>query len=160
MDQLFTLSCYSENETLHVQQLKDSLEIDIDVDLACKLRYAKLEQEDMTIARVKGELFREQGKIRLLAENEQILSSQTRPVLYLGRVTLEILLTKLRKFGMNVRVEEVSKADGSEKVSMVHVLEPNEALIEVSAAHTIISTADKIFASCISEIISSILDCI
>lgn len=165
MDQLFTLSYYSESETLHIPNIKDVSELDIGIDLACHLNFTKLEQEEISTARARGELSRERGKIRLLAGNKQVLSSQTRPVLYLGRVNLEILLNTLQKSGMKTRVEEVANEedDGSERASfLVRVMneEPKEALIEVTASHTVISTADDNFASCISEAISSILDCI
>ena len=158
MNELFPFSYYTENETLHLPNLKDSLEMDISIDLACRLQYTKLEQEDTSIARAEGELFREHWKIRLLIGNEQVLSSQNRPLLYLGRVNLEILLNTLQKFGMNMRVEVATSANGLEKASIVHVLEPKEALIELTAVHTVVSTADENYASCISEAISSILD--
>lgn len=150
---------YSENKALKVPKLKDCSEVDIAINLACQLCYTKLDEEDMSIARTKGELFVEQGKNRLLCGNDHSSSSQTRPMLYLGGVNLQNLLTTLRSMGMSTRVEVVVAADGLD-LTFVHVLEPKRALIEVTASRTIVTTDDENLSSFISKAICSILNVI
>ncbi|KAL2461152.1 cleavage and polyadenylation specificity factor 73 kDa subunit-II [Abeliophyllum distichum] len=156
---LFSSSYYSEDETLNVPYLKENSELDIAGDLASRLHYTTLKQGNINIARLKGELAIEQGKYRLLLGTEQDVSSQIRPVVHLGRINLDTLLTELRKIALNITVEETTSADGLYKASLVHVLEPNKATIEITEAQTLISTADKNLSCQISEAISCILDC-
>ncbi|KAL3516800.1 hypothetical protein ACH5RR_023702 [Cinchona calisaya] len=159
---LRSFSCiyYSENETFGIPKLKDCSEVDIAIDLACQLSHTKLGKENVSVARMKGELFVEQGKNRLLNGNEHSGSSQTRPFLCLGGVNLQNLLTTLQKKGITTRVEDVTTTDGSDKTYLVHVLEPKHALIEVSAARTKVSTGDESLSSNISEAICTILNVI
>lgn len=158
VNQSFSVIYYLENETVKVPKLKDGSELDIRIDLACQLCYTKLEREEMSIARMKGELLVEQGKHLLFSGKEYAGSSQTRPLLYLGRVNLENFLTALQSMGVNATVEEVMATDGSDKTSLVHILGPKKALIEVTAARTIVSTDDEYLSSAISKAICNILN--
>ena len=79
--------------------------------MAHQLHYTKIEQEDINVARMKGELFIERGKIRLGIQNEQILSRRLGHCYGLGSENLQILLTSLQKLGMSTRVEEVTSTD-------------------------------------------------
>ncbi|CAA2980364.1 Hypothetical predicted protein [Olea europaea subsp. europaea] len=157
---LFSSSYYSEDETLNVPNLEENSELDIAVDLALQLHYTTLKQENIRVARLKGELALEQGKYRLLLGNDQVVSSQVRSAVHLGRIELDVLLTELRKNGLNITVEEIMSADGLHKTSLVHVLEPQKATIEITKAQTLICTANNDLACQISEVVSSLLDCI
>ncbi|XP_027179999.1 integrator complex subunit 9 homolog isoform X2 [Coffea eugenioides] len=158
VNQSFSVIYYLENETVKVPKLKDSSELDIGIDLACQLGYTKLEKEEMSIARLKGELLVEQGKNVLFSGKECAGSSETRPLLYLGGVNLENFLTTLQSMGINATVEEAMTTDGSDKTSLVHILGPKKALIEVTAARTIVSTDDEYLSALISKAICNILN--
>lgn len=115
---------------------------------------------ELLIARLKGELLVEQGKHRLVLGNKQVLSSQVRPLLFLGRVDLDTLLMALQKKGMKVTVQHAQSIDGSENVSTIYISEPNEALIEVTSTQTMISVADETTSSLVSEAVRSTLVCL
>lgn len=157
-NQLFQYIYYSEGKTLEVPDIKDSAAIDIGISLACRFDYIKLQDEDLSVARLKGELFMEKGKGRFLDTTNQVLSSQTRPWQYLGRLDLQLFLTALREKGMSLEVEEVVSVDSSEKINIVHVFEPGKALIEVTEGRSVISTADEKIASDICEVLGNMLD--
>ncbi|KAK6143211.1 hypothetical protein DH2020_023559 [Rehmannia glutinosa] len=159
LENSFPFGYYSKNQTLHIPYTKEYSEFDIAVDLACRLQYTTLKQNDMDIARLKGELVVEQGRYRLLVGNEQA-SSQTKPVLHFGRLDLKVLQMALQKMGLNTAVEEVRSADGTQTASLVHISEPSKSIIEVTEAQTLITTADENVASLISQAVCSILDCI
>ncbi|XP_057512535.1 uncharacterized protein LOC130794608 isoform X2 [Actinidia eriantha] len=146
---------YSENETLHIPSLKLNSELDVATDLASQLNWIKLKHENISIARLKGELSVEQGKHRLLPGNEQVNSSQSRLLLHWGSVNLESLVTALQKMGINASVEQGTS--GTESECFVRV-ESNKALIEINATGTVISTADEKLACLIFEAIRSSLD--
>ncbi|KAL3829784.1 hypothetical protein ACJIZ3_018586 [Penstemon smallii] len=151
---------YSENEKLHIPMVKNS-ELDITVEVAVQLRYTTLKQQDTNISRLKGELLMEQGRYLLSVGDNQVCSeTETKPVLHLGRIDLNVLLVALQKMGMNVTVEEARGDDGLLTASLVHVLEPNKALIKVTDVQTLISTADENLASLISQAVCTNLDCI
>lgn len=154
------LSCihYTEGETLRIPKLKDFSELCMATDLDSQLSWMKLEQEDMHVARLKGELLVDKGTHWLLPGKEQVVSSRGRSLLYWGKLDLENLLTALQKMGINGSVEQAMGDDGSENASSLHIFEPNEALIEVKATTTVISTADENLASLICEAIPSILN--
>ncbi|KAI3448807.1 hypothetical protein Pfo_005472 [Paulownia fortunei] len=155
----FSFGYYYENEMLHILYTKEYSEFDIAMELASQLQYTSLKQQDMRIARLKGELVVEQGRHRLLLGNEQV-PSQARPVLHFGRIDLNVLMMELQKMGINTTVEEATDADGSHKASLIHVSKPSKAIIEITEAQTLISTADENVAFLISRAVCSILDCI
>ncbi|KAL8542160.1 hypothetical protein ACS0TY_003136 [Phlomoides rotata] len=64
----FPFSYYRENEMLCVPYPKESSQLDIEVELACRLQYTTLKQWDMDVSRLRGELVVEQGRYRLSAE--------------------------------------------------------------------------------------------
>ncbi|XP_059652788.1 uncharacterized protein LOC132299915 [Cornus florida] len=155
----FSFIHYCENELLHIPSLKDSSEFDVATDLASQLHWTNAKKKNMNIARLKGELFMEHSKHRLLPGNEQITSSQTRrPLLHWGTPDLDSLLTALQKMGISGSVERGTGGVESENAFIVRVIEPNKALIEVDATSTVISTSDENLASLISEAICSCLN--
>ncbi|PIN23487.1 putative cleavage and polyadenylation specificity factor (CPSF subunit) [Handroanthus impetiginosus] len=156
----FPFSYYSENKTLHIPYAKEDSELDIEIELACRLQYMTLKQKDMNVSRLKGELVVERGSYRLSLGNDKLMSSQTGPVLYFGKIDLNGFLMELQKKGMKFTVDEVKGDRGSHKAYLVHVLEPGEALIELREAQTLISTADENLASLISQAVCGVLDCI
>ncbi|CAK9140266.1 unnamed protein product [Ilex paraguariensis] len=155
----FSLHYYSENDTLRIPNLKDSSELDIVTDLVSQFHWKKLKHQEINVARLNGELFTEQGKHRLLPGNEQVASSLNRQLVHWGTLDLEALSMALQKLGIKGSIEQsMSDATGLENASIVHVFEPNKALIEVKATSTVISTADESLASLICEAICGILD--
>lgn len=154
-----SFSYFSEKETLVIPKLKQGSELRLAVDLASRLLHCtKSMQEDKEIARLKGELLMEGGKYQLLIGNDQVTSSQTRPVVYWGRTDPDSLVVALQKIGIKATIEQGLSSTRSESTSRIHVSEPNEALIEVSTERTVIFTADENFASRISESVCSILE--
>ncbi|XP_055828745.1 uncharacterized protein LOC129896801 [Solanum dulcamara] len=146
----FSVRSFSENETVVMPKLKTYAVMDIAMDM----------DSELLIARLKGELLVEQGKHRLVLGNKPVLSSQVRPLLFLGRVDLDTLLMALQKKGMKVTVQHAQSIDGSENVSTIYISEPNEASIEVTSTQTMISVADETTSSLVSEAVRSTLVCL
>ncbi|KAK2965058.1 hypothetical protein RJ639_029411 [Escallonia herrerae] len=151
---------YSENQTLRMPNRKELPELYISMDLATQLSWTKLDHKDTSIARLKGELVMEHGKHLLLPGNEQAISSNPRPLLHWGAMDLESLLAALQKMGIKGSVEQGMSDAGSEIASVLHIIEPSKALIEVKATTTVISTSDASLASLISEAVNTILNSI
>ncbi|KAK3018804.1 hypothetical protein RJ639_005042 [Escallonia herrerae] len=151
---------YSENQTLRIPNRKELPELYISMDLATQLSWTKLDHKDTSIARLKGELVMEHGKHLLLPGNEQAISSNPRPLLHWGAMDLESLLAALQKMGIKGSVEQGMSDAGSEIASVLHIIEPSKALIEVKATTTVISTSDASLASLISEAVNTILNSI
>ncbi|KAG8363697.1 hypothetical protein BUALT_Bualt19G0049400 [Buddleja alternifolia] len=156
----FSFDYYSENKTIHISNPKEDSELDIEVELARRLQYTTLKQKDINILRLKGELVVERGRYRLSLGNEQVMSSQTRPMLHIGGVYSNDLLMALQKMGMKATVEEITGVGGSDNASIIHVLEPSKAVIEVREAQTLISNGDENVATLISQAVYSLLDCV
>lgn len=154
----FLVFHYSENETLRIPSLKDSSELEISTDLAFQFQGRKLKNEDMNITRLKGELYVDHGRHRLLSGSEPAKFAKSRPLLHWGSPDLEILLNMLSNMGINASVEQGMSIGGSEKACVVHVHEPKKALIEIGTTGTVISAADENLASRIFEAIDSSLD--
>ncbi|XP_047974016.1 integrator complex subunit 9 [Salvia hispanica] len=66
----FSLSFYQENEMLHIPYTEDNSRLHIDMDLAKKLKYTKLEEQNVDISRLKGKLMVENGRYKLCVEHE------------------------------------------------------------------------------------------
>ncbi|XP_052193113.1 uncharacterized protein LOC127801764 [Diospyros lotus] len=145
---------YSEYETVRIPSLKFTRDLEIAADLACNLQWTKLEQDNINIARLKGELFVEHSKHRLLGK-EQLVSSPPKHLTHWGSVNMQNLMTALQKMGINASVEQGSNNSKSEY--KVHV-EPNKALIEVEAGRTVISSTDEKLAASIFGAITSCLE--
>lgn len=154
----FSVSHYSENETLRIPSLKESSELEIAADLVSQLHWRNLKQRDLNITRLKGELLIDQGKHRLLSGNKQAGSSQNRPFLHWGSPDPENLLAALCKLGIEGHVEQGMTDAESDRASIVHVKDPNKALIEIRATGTVISAADENLATRIFEAIVNVLE--
>ncbi|KAL6563575.1 hypothetical protein OROGR_002534 [Orobanche gracilis] len=152
----FSFGYYTENIMLHIPYKEEYSLFDIAIELTCRLQYTTLKQQDIDVARLKGEFMVEQGRYKLLMGDQ----TRMKPVLHFGRVDLNVLLIALRKMNMNITVEEVSGADGNRVSSRVHVTEPGEAVVEVMEAQTTIDTGDEYVASLIAQAVCSILDCV
>ncbi|KAL9233810.1 hypothetical protein vseg_008759 [Gypsophila vaccaria] len=142
----FSVTYYAENDTLRVPSLNKNAELEISADLASQFQWITLREEDINIARLKGDLRVEHGKHRLLVEKEL---NQT-------HIDSETLSTLLQKMGINSTVEPIPSF-GSRNGFLLHVKEPNKALIEVKAARTVISSSDKELVSRIFEAVDSVL---
>jgi integrator complex subunit 9 len=166
----FSVFHYSENETLRIPSLKDSSELEIATDLAFQFQWRRLKHENMNITRLKGELFVDHGKHRLLSVEEPAKSSKSRPLLHWGSPDLEALLNTLSKMGINASVEQEEGSCGSKKTEqeegscrskktcIVRVHDPKKALIEIGTTGTVISAVDENLASLLFEAIDSVLD--
>nr|GEV47551.1 integrator complex subunit 9 isoform X1 [Tanacetum cinerariifolium] len=146
---------YTENETSRLPSSKNLSRLNIAADLASKLTFLKI-NEDLTISRLKGELFLDQGKHYLSAE-EQAVFSEMRPLIYWGKVDLNSLSFALEKSGVKGSIEKVNIEDGHAS-NVLHVFEPANALIQVQETSTVISTCDESLASLISDAVHSILN--
>lgn len=153
----FSLSYYQENEMLHIPYARDYSKLDIDVDLAWKLEYTTLKEQNVDITRLMGNLIVEQARYRLRVEQEP---SQRRPVLHMGKIDSKALVLELQKMGMDTAVEEVKGDGGSSNASLIHVSEPSAAVVEVTEVRTLINAADEKVASLIYQAVRSILYCI
>ncbi|WCJ38545.1 hypothetical protein M5689_019602 [Euphorbia peplus] len=72
---------YSENETLDLNSMKEGSDLQNAVDLVAQLKWSSIKQENTDIARLKQKLFINDGKYRLLSENEMSNSLQMRPLI-------------------------------------------------------------------------------
>ncbi|XP_023551028.1 integrator complex subunit 9 homolog isoform X3 [Cucurbita pepo subsp. pepo] len=151
----FTVFSYSEGETLRVPNLKDSLELEIAPDLAMSFCWRKLQQGNIDIARLKGELSLNCGKFKLLAENAHVATDQ-RALIHWGQPDLKKLLNVLSKMGIEGSLQQ-SDAESS-NVGVIRIHGPTEAVIEIQESRTIISVADKKLSARIFDAVDSILD--
>ncbi|XAR63515.1 hypothetical protein NMG60_11023474 [Bertholletia excelsa] len=150
---------YSENETVFIPSLRPGSEFDVVMDLALQFNWTTLEQDNINIARLKGEISVEHGKHRLVSE--QVVASCSRLMLHWGLVNSQSLVEVLQKMGMNASVEQsTGRSATSESKCIIQVHEPNRALIEVTATSTVISSADEKLASLIFEAVCSSLNAI
>ncbi|KAH9609815.1 hypothetical protein KSS87_001793 [Heliosperma pusillum] len=143
----FSVIYYDENNTLRVHGLKKNAELEISADLASKLQWITLKEEDLDIARLKGDLYIEQGKHRLLVGNGS-------NKMLIGSEKLSILLQKM---GIKTSVEETTNDVGSSRGFVLHVNEPNKALVQVEPTRTVISSVDQVLASRIFEAVNTLL---
>lgn len=107
------------------------------------------------MTRLKGELCVDHGRQRLSTGSQE--SSESRPLVHWGSPDLEKLLVVLSNRGIKATFGDAFGSE-SESASLVHVHDPNQALIEVRTTRTVISTADESLASIIFEAIGSVLD--
>lgn len=154
----FSVSHYTEGETLKVSCKKDNSEIKIATDLASKFHWKKLKKQDIDISRLKGELFMEKAKHHLFMGGKQENSLHSRPLLHWGSPDLGKLLGALSKLGINATLEHCMSNTESQKTCILRVQDPHRALIEIGATNTVITAANKNVASIIFEAIDSILD--
>ncbi|CAB4298848.1 unnamed protein product [Prunus armeniaca] len=146
---------YCVNETLHIPSLKNNSELEIATDLASQFNWRNWKQENINMTRLKGELCVDHGRQRLSTGNQE--SPESRPLVHWGSPDLEKLLVVLSNKGIKATLGDAFGSE-SESASLVHVHDPNQALIEVRTTSTVISTADESLASIIFEAIGSVLD--
>ncbi|GKU91295.1 hypothetical protein SLEP1_g5194 [Rubroshorea leprosula] len=151
---------YHENEMLCIPRMNHSTEIEIVTDLAYTFKVKSWKQESMS--RLRGELFMEHGKYRLLSGSKTANSQQQRLLLHWGSPDLEKLLTELSKKGIDGSIKQVNGGaiDGAEPENPATTLlvhHPSKALIEVREACTVITAADENLASQISDAMDSVL---
>lgn len=139
--------------------LKGSSDLKIAADAVSLIQCRRLKAERIGIGRLKGEFSVTNGKHQLRSGSEQADSSlKGSPLLHWGSLDLERLLAVLEKMGVRGTVEQGNNADtDSEKVHIVHVYEPNKALIEVRDNRTIISASNESLSSLIFKAVDSIL---
>ncbi|XP_062109029.1 uncharacterized protein LOC133819731 [Humulus lupulus] len=153
----FSISHYSENETLVIPSLKSS-EFELSMELATQFRFKKLKQEHINVTRLKGELLVSNGKHQLVSETNQADQKKCRPVLCWGSPSIETLLAALSERGISGTVEGGAVDLECENVSVIHVGEPNRACIKIGVTITVVTAADEDLARRISEAIYSVID--
>lgn len=94
----------------------------------------------------------EQGKHRLLSGEEHLDCSQTRLLLQWGSIDLNRLMIELEQMGIAASVDQ------GEDASILHVHQPNKALIDVRANTITISTAEENLAILVYEAIGRALN--
>lgn len=145
---------YSEGETLSIPSLRDDFEADLSTDLAFQLRPRRTSQENIAVARFKGELLVSQGKHLLFSAPEPVDFPKGH-LLHWGSIDQNRLLPALQEKGINGCLDSSSITDSA---SLIYINKPSRALIEISTAGTIISAADEALASLIFEVVNSVLD--
>lgn len=93
----------------------------------------------------------DQGKHYLVAENQ---TKMTTPLVHWGKVDLQSLLLALEKVGVKGSMEKVNIEDEC----VLHVFEPNKALIQVEETRTVIGSDDESLATLISDAVYSLLN--
>ncbi|XP_065875635.1 uncharacterized protein [Euphorbia lathyris] len=155
----FSVCYYSENETLDLKSLKDESDLQIATDLATQLEWRKSKLENTDLARLRGQLFINDGKYWLLSGNEMSNSLQMRPLIHWGLLDMEKLFVALSNTGINGSMAaSTSDTESSKSIGIIQIQDPGEALIEIGATSTIVSTRDEILAARISQVISTLLD--
>ncbi|KAM5551892.1 integrator complex subunit 9 [Rosa sericea] len=154
----FSIFQYCPDETLCIPSLKDKSELEIATDLAFHFDWRKLKQGTISMTRLKGELFREHGKQRLIPGYVQE-SSEIRQLVHWGSPDLDRLMTVLSGRGIKGTLRKASRGSESENdTSAVLVNDPSQALIEVKETSTVITATSENLASIIFEAIGSVLD--
>ncbi|KAJ4956533.1 hypothetical protein NE237_013316 [Protea cynaroides] len=160
---------YSENEIVRVPTVRGDFEVDLAADLAFQLQPRRMKQENMAIARLKGQLLVSHGKYFLVSRRQLIDSSQSRmlmqystreekrTLLQWGLLDPNLVLLVLQEKGISGLVDE-DRSGGEHNAYFVHIYEPKNGLIEITPTQTVISTADETLASTIFEAINNILD--
>ncbi|KAF9606760.1 hypothetical protein IFM89_028136 [Coptis chinensis] len=144
---------YSENETQSIPSSRKDFEISLTTNLAFQLRPIMMKQESIAIARLKGKLIVDHGNFELDIVKEPDKSSMRQMSPQSGSLDLNILLAALQTKGINGSLQQ--EAD---KVGMIQVYEPEKALIEVHAMHTIVSADDETLAALLFEVVSNVLN--
>ncbi|PIA36111.1 hypothetical protein AQUCO_03400191v1 [Aquilegia coerulea] len=149
----YTVRHYSENETLHITSLKKDFEVNLATDLAFQLRPTMLKQENLAIARVKGNLILHHGKFMLDPVRELVESSTNQRSMKWGPLDPNLLLQALQEKGLNGSFHQEAS-----KVSMILIDDPNKASIEIHAMRTVIRADDESLASLLFEAVKSVLN--
>ncbi|KAK4770597.1 hypothetical protein SAY87_031129 [Trapa incisa] len=148
---------YSVNETIRVPSSEDGNEIDIAPDLISHLQWRSLNEENLSITRLNGKLAMLNGRSQILAKDELPLP-KGRPLFHWGSPDLQKLLSCLLEMGVCGSILENNRNRGTETAIIIQILEPKDALIEVSKTGTTIIAADKKLASLIFEAVSCTVD--
>ncbi|PKI63013.1 hypothetical protein CRG98_016652 [Punica granatum] len=155
----FSVIHYSVNETVQIPSPDDGLDLDIAPEVIPQLQWRSLREENLSIARLKGKLAMRNGK-HLIFPRDELAHPKSEPLLHWGSPDLQRLLTSLSEMGVSGSLLENSgnKERGTATASIVHIQEPNKALVEVRETGTAIITSDKKLASLIFEAVSCVLD--
>ncbi|KAI5410776.1 uncharacterized protein LOC127085767 isoform X1 [Lathyrus oleraceus] len=154
----FSVSYYTEAETLKVSRQKDSSEIKIAADLASQFYWKTFKKEGINVNRLKGKLLMENGRHHLFLDNDKKTSSGNSSLLRCGLLDSNKFLAKLSKMGINASMERGTDDAGSTNVRIVHTEKPYKALIEIGNTSTAITTVDANVASILYKAIDNILD--
>ncbi|KAL3729052.1 hypothetical protein ACJRO7_033623 [Eucalyptus globulus] len=143
--------------TLKLPTLKEDLELEITADLISQLRWKNLNDQNLSITRVKGNLVMRETRRRILPSSEPSCSKSEPPLLW-GAPDLQWLLGCLSEMGIGGSLQEDSVTDGSSDACIVCIDTPSEALLEIRSTSTLISAANEELAFLIRDAVDSILD--
>jgi len=158
----YSVSYYTEAETLKVPCQKESSELKIasDLDLASQFYWKTFKKEGINVTSLKGTLLMENGRHHLFLDNDKKSSLRNSSLVRCGLTDYHKLIPELSKMGINASMELVKDDVESENVCLVHTEEPYKALIEIGKTSTVITTAesDANVASFLYKAIDNILD--
>ncbi|KAK2440076.1 integrator complex subunit [Trifolium repens] len=155
----FSVTYYTEAETLKVSSQKDSSSLKIAADLASQFYWKTFKKEGINVTRLKGNLLMENGRHHLLLlDNNKKTSESNSSLVHCGLVDYDKLLPALSEMGINASMELVKDDADSQNVCLVHTEEPYKALIEIGNTSTVITTVDANVASILYKAIDNILD--
>ncbi|KAL7615730.1 hypothetical protein Lser_V15G04155 [Lactuca serriola] len=142
---------YTEFETLCLPNSNNLSELNIATNLASQLTFSKMKNEELSISRLRGELYLEHGKQYLIGEKEvKGLETEIGLLVHWGKVDLESLVVELEKVGVKGSFECGS--------NVVNVVEPNKGFIEVKETSVVVSSGDESFGLLISDVVHSLLN--
>ncbi|XP_048140701.1 integrator complex subunit 9 isoform X2 [Rhodamnia argentea] len=149
---------YSVNETLKLPTLKEGSELEITADVISRLHWKNLQEQNLSITRLKGNLVMCDARRRILYSDE-LPCSNSEPPLLSGALDLQKLLTRLSEMGIGGSLQEGSvTTDGLSDARVLRIDAPSEALLEIRSTSTIISAANEELAFHIRDAVNSILD--
>lgn len=159
----FSVSYYTEAETLKVPCQKESSELKIEADLAdlaSQFYWKTFKKEGINVTKLKGKLLMENGRHHLLLDNDKKTSLRNSSLVRCGLTDYHKLIPELSKMGINASMELIKDDVESQNVCLVHTEEPYKALIEIGKTSTVITTAesDANVASILYKAIDKILD--
>ncbi|MED6205684.1 hypothetical protein PIB30_019983 [Stylosanthes scabra] len=139
---------YTEGETSKVL-CKDGLELKIPATPASNFYWNAFKEQEISLARLNGELVVENGRYRLLLDNNEKNSN--------GRTNLvpdlEKLLAAFTNLGINASVEH-------QKMNIpcvIHTHEPYKAVMEIGTSGVVITTSAENVASHLYKALDSVL---
>ncbi|XP_039687390.1 integrator complex subunit 9 isoform X2 [Medicago truncatula] len=156
----FSVSYYTEAETLKVPCQKESSELKIEADLASQFYWKTFKKEGINVTKLKGKLLMENGRHHLLLDNDKKTSLRNSSLVRCGLTDYHKLIPELSKMGINASMELIKDDVESQNVCLVHTEEPYKALIEIGKTSTVITTAesDANVASILYKAIDNIMD--
>ncbi|MED6109247.1 hypothetical protein PIB30_116932 [Stylosanthes scabra] len=143
---------YTEGETSKVS-CKDGSELKIPATPASNFYWNTFKEQEISLAKLNGELVVENGRYRLLLDNnEKNSNGRTNSV-----PNLEKLLATFTNLGINASVEHQKMNSESQIPCVIHTQEPYKAVMEIGTSGVVITTAAENVASHLYKALDSVL---